>query len=1274
MPNFNNTTRNITVLGSNGNDSIYNYARNVTVNAGGGSDTVTTYGNRVSLFGGDGSDSLRSTGGAYVTIDGGAGNDTVTGSASAEVFRFRAEDDHDVITNFSTNDTLAITDGSLQSCVVDEDDLLISVEGKNDSGSVRLLNAADIPIKVVSGTGSLQTLNNDTIKDIFNRKRNKTVSGSKNRDYIFNYARNVTVNAGASNDTIANYGERVSLQGGEGDDSIKNLSGAYVTLHGGNGNDTLGGSDSAEVFEFHADGGNDIIDNFSATYDTLAIRESELSYCYVDANDLIVVVQDENNVGTVRLKNHADSTIKLLRSNSAIESIKAFNYIPNTRSSTIVNGTSGADYISNSGSNVTINAEAGNDRIYSRSSSNSINAGAGNDSIYGTYSYSTVNAGTGNDTIAGGSGNNVYQFRADDGNDLIMNFASSDRIQLTSEMSASHYFDNDDVILNFEQNDQNVGSVILKNTVNIPIKVWHANGIIATINNHNDIINGNNNTLISGTDARDSIYNSVADVTIEAGASNDTVANNAHTTKILGGAGNDSIRSYNRSTIDGGEGNDIINGNGSEQSIFGGDGDDYIYNFKYSTVRGGDGFDTIEGAGNNVYQIGSTDGRALIKNFSSSDTLQIIDGSIKSHFTSGDDYVVKVRSKTASAIVTLVGASNTLIKVLDAEDSLGAFGYDIANWTEDKSLSGTASLDLIFNAGDYVTINALGGNDLIDSGSAKNVSINGGAGNDSVRVYQYSTVTGGAGNDTVTSSSTIGHNVYQFRSDGGRDLITNFSQYDTLYITAGASISHRFSDDDCIVSVKGARYSGAITLGGIASDPLAPIFVRNINGKTSAINYAVYNSESNTMLSGTSNADKIFNEGIRVTLNAGAGNDTIRNIADYAVIDGGAGNDSIYGYDLDYGSLAGGRGHDTVHGSFRHSTICGGAGNDYISITGSNNVYSFGSTDGNDIISGFTSSDTLKLTSGSILAHSLKGEDYIVSVGDASTSAVVTLRGTAWTTIYVSDTLDAVSTLNSFNVLSNSTGSTLVVGTNGRDSIYNNGSRVTIQSGAGNDAIFNISNYARIDAGAGDDSVRSYQYATVDGGSGNDSINAYYSSYYNKYQSLNGGAGDDSIYNFQYSTVLGGAGNDTLEAYAGHNLYRFGAGGGNDVVTNFVANYDTIAITDGTISAHYRSGSDYVLEVGDSASMILKGAGNDSIKIRNADGSNETLRATGSFEMPLDAADYWFEQDEPSVESPLEKIIQSDVSIDLQFDQLTETFRPQIELASSARKKNRRCL
>ena len=127
-------------------------------------------------------------------------------------------------------------------------------------------------------------------------------------------------------------------------------------------------------------------------------------------------------------------------------------------------------------------------------------------------------------------------------------------------------------------------------------------------------------------------------------------------------------------------------------------------------------------------------------------------------------------------------------------------------------------------------------------------------------------------------------------------------------------------------------------------------------------------------------------------------------------------------------------------------------------------------------------------------------------------------------------------------------------------------------------------------------------------------------------------------------------------------------------MTNFVANYDTIAITDGTISAHYRSGSDYVLEVGDSASMILKGAGNDSIKIRNADGSNETLRATGSFEMPLDAADYWFEQDEPSVESPLEKIIQSDVSIDLQFDQLTETFRPQIELASSARKKNRRCL
>ena len=494
-------------------------------------------------------------------------------------------------------------------------------------------------------------------------------------------------------------------------------------------------------------------------------------------------------------------------------------------------------------------------------------------------------------------------------------------------------------------------------------------------------------------------------------------------------------------------------------------------------MRGGEGIDTLIGSGNNVFQFGATDERALIKNFSTSDTLQIIDGSIKSHFTAGDDYIVKVRGANNSGVVTLDGAAHTLIKVLDASGSLGAFGYDIANWTAGRELTGTSAIDLIFNAADYVTINSGAGNDLVDSGDTEYVKINGGAGADSIRIHQQSTVNGGKGNDTITGSS-LGHNVYQFGSDGGADLITSFSRYDTLQITAGAIVSYASSGDDYVISVKGSKYGGTVTLGGAASDPMDPLFVKTTSGRVNVINFAVYNSKSNTMLSGTSNSDKIYNEGNRVTLNAGAGNDSIRNIADYVMLDGGDGKDSIYAYDLDYGSIAGGKGNDTIIGSGHYSTFEGGAGNDLIGVAGGNNVYRFGAADGKDTIRNFTPSDQIQLTSGEIVGHSLNGGDYVVQVSNGRSTGYVTLQGTAWTPIRIRDTLDAVSTINSFNVITNASGGAIVTGSSNRDSICNNGSRVTIQSGAGNDAIFNISNYARIDAGEGNDTLEAARAMT----------------------------------------------------------------------------------------------------------------------------------------------------------------------------------------------------
>ena len=173
----------------------------------------------------------------------------------------------------------------------------------------------------------------------------------------------------------------------------------------------------------------------------------------------------------------------------------------------------------------------------------------------------------------------------------------------------------------------------------------------------NTINNTVNNTLITGTENSDFIFNSGTGVTIQALGDNDYIENNVdssldaaslansidagdgndviysyHTYNptLLGGDGSDSIvvESGHKTFADGGAGNDKIIGVSQEggwgmgdyATILGGDGDDYIdpiYSIEAS-INGGDGNDTIRvngenatvdgGAGNNLIISTDTEG------------------------------------------------------------------------------------------------------------------------------------------------------------------------------------------------------------------------------------------------------------------------------------------------------------------------------------------------------------------------------------------------------------------------------------------------------------------------------------------------------------------------------------------------------------------------------------------------------------------------------------------------------------------------------------------
>ena len=395
----------------------------------------------------------------------------------------------------------------------------------------------------------------------------------------------------------------------------------------------------------------------------------------------------------------------------------------------------------------------------------------------------------------------------------------------------------------------------------------------------------------------------------------------------------------------------------------------------------------------------------------------------------------------------------------------------------------------------------------------------------------------------------------------------------------------------------------------------------------------INNKASNTLLSGTSNADSIYNSGrFNVTIEADAGDDTIDNSGSWEVtINAGDGNDSIYNYSGssvtinagagddrienygDYVTIDAGDGNDYIQNNRDNVTIAGGAGDDSILNSGSQVAFNYSAGDGNDLIQGFKATDTLSIT-GDTYSTQRSGSDILISVGDG----VITLAGAA--------SLDAVNIdgefLNPFLITltegddsySNSVAGATIQALGGNDSITNHeGSQVSINGGAGNDSIYNSGESVSINAGAGNDSITNYEGSNVSisAGAGNDEIS-------NEYASdvlIDSGAGDDYIYNFWgfRITVSGGAGSDSLQIIGGE-AHSISGGAGDDSIVN--TGNATIYTGDGTIyeptdilTISGGTGSDTISNTG--AKILFTyaaGDGNDLIQGFNA---TSTLQITG---------------------------------------------------------------
>ena len=883
-----------------------------------------------------------------------------------------------------------------------------------------------------------------------------------------------------------------------------------------------------------------------------------------------------------------------------------------------MSGTDYADSISNYAGGVTIRSGAGDDVIYSSTEEDytvnnsygrvTIDAGAGDDSIYSNDPYVSINAGEGDNTVEIDNFSYDVTVRSGSGDDSIS--SSGDYVLIDVDGG-------DDTIENFGRYSTIIAGAGNDYIPAVSMTVRYSSGYTETLlaryalidgGAGNDTLNmqGNYSTIKGGAgndeiggggaykliqyangDGNDTIYNLGDDDTLQLtdGSSYSTAVSGSDVLVTVGSGRltlidaaseviNIVMANFNSSTVLNGDAQDNKLYNvGSSVTASGGAGNDFIKNVgSRSVIRAGAGNDTIENGG-----FGSTVEGGNGNDFIVSGLLIEANGNSTTTFY-GNNAVIDAGAGNDTVSLSAEASMNVIqYKSGDGNDVIYGFNeYDTLEITDGSSYSTTKSgSDVIVSVGSgsvrlknisstavHITGTLASNVETIDN-SASNTLISGTSGNDYIiNTGERVTIQGNAGNDTIEGSD-FGEMIL-FASNHGNDVITNFGENDTLKITAGSIASRAVVGSDYVVTVKGTNYTGTITLKNAADYDFKQsgnfLYIENDD-----INYIV-NGEDNVNVTGTGGRDYIFNTGEHVTIQGNGGNDTMEGSEDYG------------------------------------------------------NMYLFSSADGNNVITNFGENDTLRMTAGKTLTFATVGNDVIVTLAGAKYTGTVTLRDAAALNFKQSGNY---LTVESVNLINNSSNNKKVTGTSGRDFITNSGSNVTIEGKGGDDTIeganfgemiyfasdggndvvtnFGANDSLRITAGnlqstlvSGNDiivNVKGVKYAgsIVLGNAASlggslkkrgqylyfDMVNPIVNRRDN--YKVTGTDGRDLITNSGSNVTLqGGGGNDTFEGSGHAELYLFSSAHGDNVITNF-GDGDSISMTAGQTLSYATIGNDVIV-------------------------------------------------------------------------------------------------
>ncbi len=645
----------------------------------------------------------------------------------------------------------------------------------------------------------------------------------------------------------------------------------------------------------------------------------------------------------------------------------------------------------------------------------------------------------------------------------------------------------------------------------------------------NDVIHddGGNDHVRAGA-GDDVIFTGMDNDVIEAGLGNDQVFAGVGDDLVFGEEGDDLLMLEGGNDIAfGGAGQDSMSGGNGNDALSGDDGDDKLFGEAgWDALLGQDGDDELRGMEGNDYLDGGA-GNDLLLGGAGDDKM---DGG------AGDDTY-----EVDSAGDQVVEAANAGIDTV-----LASISYDLARAenVENITLTGTADLGATGNAGSNKLVGNTGKNLL--QGGAGNDVLDGGAGAD--------TMVGGQGDDTYYVDNA--QDVATELAGEGLDLVISRIDYvaaDHLENVTLAGIAATAATGNALANVLTGNDQDNVLDGKAGADSMI--------GSRGNDRYVVDNAGDQVIEAAGEGYDTIVSSLQATVLSAnvealeltGSATQGVGNALDNYIV-GTAGDNLLQGLEGN-DTLSGGQGSDRLEGGTGDDRLDGGEGNDHLD-----------GGDGNDLLVGGAGGDIMRGGSGDdqYFVES-SGDQVQETAGGGVDSVNVTGLDSYTLTDEVENlTLGAGARKGRGNALANviraSTGTNVIEGLAGDDTITDAGGSDVIDGGDGDDVITDI--------GAGTNELR--------GGAGKDSITVDATAT----NSIFGDAGDDSILvsvaagsnaSLGINVIDGGAGNDSIRTAAGADTVRFGFGDGSDVWTddatagavNGIAGADTLAFKNG---------------------------------------------------------------------------------------------------------------